>query len=59
MIFIKTKYKIKNSKGVAIIKVFKTWQYYLKSCKYKVFILINQNKLGYFINIKSLNFLQI
>ena len=39
----------------AILKTFKTWRYYLKNYKYEVFVLIDHNKLGQFIDIKSLN----
>ena len=56
MILIKIWYKIYTNKLLAIIKIFKTWHYYLKSCKYKILIFINYNDLYYFIDIKNLNF---
>ena len=37
----KTRYKFHNGKLLPIVKTFKTWWYYLKDCKYKVFILTN------------------
>ena len=52
-------YEIYNGKLLAIVKAFKIWQYYLKSYKYKVFILIDYNNLCHFINTKSLNFRQV
>lgn len=37
MISIKTRYN-HNSELLAIVEIFKTWQYYLKDCMYKVFV---------------------
>lgn len=34
-------YKIHNQKLLAIIEAFKTWRYYIKDCKYKLFISID------------------
>lgn len=48
-----------NPKLLTIIKAYKTWHYYLKDCKFKIFILINYNKSCYFMDIKSLNFCQV
>lgn len=59
MILVKTRHKIYDSKLLAIIKAFKTWQYYLEDCEYNVFVLINFNNLFQFINIKSLSLQQI
>ena len=36
MIPAKTWYKTHNNKHLVIIEVFKTWQHYLKDCKYKL-----------------------
>lgn len=41
MIPVKIQYKTYNSKLLAIIEVFKTWQHYLKSCRHKVLIFTN------------------
>lgn len=59
MILAKTSYKIDNQKLLAIIEVFKTWHYYLKGCKYKVFILIDYNNLQQFIDTKNLSSRQV
>lgn len=40
MIFKKNCYKTHDGKFVAIVEVFKTWQYYLESCKHKDLMLI-------------------
>lgn len=53
MISIKTQYEIYIDELLATIDVSKTWQHYLKSCKYEVFILTDNNNLYHFINIKS------
>ena len=55
----KTRYKTYNSKILAIIKAFKTWQHYLKRCKHKVLVLTNCNKLRRFMGTKSLSFKQV
>ena len=55
MILIETQYETHNGELLAIVKVFKTWKYYLKSCKYKVLVLTNHNNLQRFIDIKSLS----
>ena len=39
IILAKTQYKIHDDELLAIIEAFKTWWYYLKSCKHKVFCL--------------------
>ena len=43
MILAETKYKTYNVNFLAIIKTFKTWWHYWKSCKYKIVKLINKN----------------
>ena len=55
----KTWYKIHNGELLAIIEVFKTWQYYLEGYKHKVFVLTNHNKLCCFIDTKSPSFCQV
>ena len=45
MIPTETRYKTHNEKLLAIIKAFKTWKYYLKSCKHKVLIFTDYNNL--------------
>ena len=52
----KTHYETYNQEFLAIVEAFKTWRHYLKSCKYKVFILTNHNNLCWFIDTKSLSF---
>ena len=55
MIPAKTRYEIHDGKLLAIIEVFKIWRHYLKSCKHKVLVLTNHNKLCRFMNIKNLS----
>lgn len=59
MILTKTWYKTHDLELLLIVKVFKTWRYYLKGYKYKVFILTDYNNLKQFINTNSLNFCQV
>ena len=59
IILAETRYKTYDSKFLAIVEIFKTWQHYLKACKYKFFFLINLNKLCHFMDIKSLSFRQV
>lgn len=59
IILIKIRYKIHNDKLLFNIKVFKTWKQNLKSCKHKILILINQNNLYHFMDIKNLSSRQI
>ena len=56
MILVKTRYKTHNNKLLTIVITFKTWRYYLKSCKNNNFVFINHNNLYQFINIKILSF---
>lgn len=50
-------YKIQNNELWANIKALKKWQYYWKDCKHQVFVLINHNNVGQFMNIKKLELL--
>lgn len=59
IIFAETYYKTHGGELLFIIETFKTWQYYFKSCEYKVLILPNHNKLWPFIDIKSLSSYQL
>ena len=59
MILAKTWYKTHDSKLLAIVEALKTWRHYLKSCKHKIFILMDHNNLRYFIDTKSLNSRQV
>ena len=56
MIFVETQYKTHTIEILAIVKVFKTWRYYLEGCKHEVLVLIDHNNLCQFMNIKSLGF---
>ena len=58
MIIAKTWYKTHNNELLIIVESFKIWRRYLKSYKYKVFILTDYNNPQQFIDIKSLNFFQ-
>ena len=51
-----TRYETYNAKLLAIVEAFKTWNYYLEGCKYKVFLLRNYNNLHQFMDIKNLSF---
>lgn len=53
------RYKTHNNKLLAIVEAFKIWKNYLKSCKYKVFILTEYNKLYCFIDMKNLSSRQV
>ena len=59
MILVKTWYETHNNKLFAIIKVFKTWHYYLKGCKHKVIIFTHHNNFCCFMDMKSLSFGQV
>ena len=59
MIPVETWYKIYNGKLLAIVKVFKTWQYYLEGYKHKVLVFTDHNNLCYFIDTKSLSSKQV
>ena len=45
MILAETRYETHNQELLAIVETFKTWRYYLESCKYEVFILTDHNNL--------------
>ena len=59
MILMETWYKTHNGKLLAIVKAFKTWRHYFKSCKHESLVLINYNNLRYFINTKNLSSCQV
>ena len=59
IIFAETCYETHNSKLLAIVKAFKTWRYYFKSCKYKVLVLTDHNNLCQFMNTKNLSSKQV
>ena len=52
-------YKTNNGELLAIVKAFKIWRHYLKSCKYKVIVLTDYNNLRCFIDTKSLSSRQV
>lgn len=56
IIFAKTQYKTYDGDFLAIIKVFKTYKHYLKGYKYVILLLIDYNKLQYFVDTKRLSF---
>ena len=56
---VKSRYKTHNDKFLAIVEAFKIWRHYLKSCKYKIFILTNHNNLCRFMDTKNLSFRQV
>ena len=56
---VETWYKVHNNELLAIVLVFKTWRYYLISCKHKVLIFTDHNNLHRFMDKKSLSFKQI
>ena len=59
MILAKIRYKTHNDELLAIVEVFKTWRYYLKCGKHKVFVFTNHNNLWKLMDIKSLSFCQV
>ena len=59
MISAETWYETHNSKLLAIVKAFKIWRHYLKSCKHKVLVLTDYNNLCRFMDIKSLSSRQV
>ena len=48
-------YKTHDGELLAIDEAFKIWRHYLKSCKYKIFVLIDHNNLGCSMKTKSLS----
>ena len=59
MIPAETQYKTYDTELMAILKTFKTWRYYLKSCKDKVFIPTHHNNFRRFMDMNSLSFCQV
>ena len=59
MISAETWYETHNSEFSAIVKVFKTWQHYLKDCKHEVLVLTDYNNLCQFMDTKSLSSKQV
>ena len=59
MIPAKTWYKTQDGELLAIVKAFKIWWYYLKDCKYEVFVFTDHNNLQQFIDTKSLSSRQV
>ena len=59
MIPVEIRYETHNSELLAIVKAFKTWRHYLKSCKPEVLVLTNHNNLRRFIDTKSLSSRQV
>ena len=59
MILIETQYKTHNGKLLAIVEVFKTWRYYLESCKHEILVFIDHNNLCCFMDTKSLSSKQV
>ena len=59
MIPAKMRYKTHNAELLAIVKAFKNWRYYLKSCQYKVLVLTDHNNLRRFMDTKNLSSRQV
>ena len=59
IILAKTHYKTYDGELLPIVEAFKTLQYYLENCKYKMLVLINHNNLCCFMDTKSLSSKQI
>ncbi len=59
MISAETLYETYDDKLLAIVEVFKTWRYYLKSCKHEVLVLTDHNNLQRFMDTKSLSSRQV
>ena len=59
MIPAETWYKTHDGKLFAIVKAFKAWRHYLKSCKHEVFILTDHNNFCCSINTKCLSSRQV
>ena len=59
MIPVETRYKTYNNEFLAIVEAFKTWHYYLKSCKHEVFVFMDHNNLYWFMDKKSLSSQQV
>ena len=59
IILTETQYKAYNDNFLAIIKAFKTLQYYLEGCKHEVLILTDPNNLWRFMDMKNLSSRQV
>ena len=59
MIPAEIQYETHNGELLAIVKVFKTWHYYLEGCKHEVLVLTDYNNLRCFIDMKSLSSRQV
>ena len=55
MIYAKTWSETHDSKLLAIVKAFKIWRHYLKSCKHEVFVLIDHNNLCHFMDTRNMS----
>ena len=55
MISAETWYETHDGKLLAIVKVLKTWHYYLEGYKHEIFVLTDYNNLCHFLDIKSLS----
>ena len=59
MIPAETWYKTHDGELLAIVEAFKTWKYYLESCKHEVFMLTDYNNLQRFMDTKNLSSKQV
>ena len=59
MIPAETKYETHDGELLTIVKTFKTWRHYLKSCKQEVLVLTNHNNLCRLMDTKSLSSRQV
>ena len=59
MIPAETRYETHDGELLAIVKAFKTWRYYLESCKHKFLMLTNHNNLQRFMDTKTPSFRQV
>ncbi len=59
MIPAETWYETHNGKLLAIVEAFKTSRHYLEDCKYEVLVLIDQNILQRFMDMKSISSRQV
>ena len=55
MILAETQYKTHDQKLLGIVEAFETWGHYLEGCKFKVFMLTNNNNPRRFMDMKSLS----
>lgn len=59
MILTETRYKTYNKELLAIVKAFKSWQHYLKGCKFKILIFTNHHNLNSFMDTKNMSSKQV